>query len=391
MDRLDLIPAPHRAERLLIVDLLAGRNVPFDVDAEAFLAVAPKKLHPYLFLRLRNNARAAAVHAPLLDAYRRHALRELRRGAELRRIDGALRGAGVRFLVLKGPVLAASVYPDRASRTMTDLDFLISEEELPRAMEAMHTAGYFVPERFLGATMEPGDSPPMIHEEPGGPSIELHTMLDSLPNERAALEAVIARARQVDVGHGLSLPALDRGEFFAHVAIHVSKHHRFEGELRSLLDVALLLRHDGDLEWSTLLAEWDRRGIAEWIALTVTLAHVLLDAPLPPAIAERRVADDALRIAAELLWIEAKTDVPQRVTFALAGHDTATMHEGVGRHTVRMPRGIRSIPARAARQLDRLQRVVAAVARPRKVAAAVDLHRKREQLFGIVEKRSVRD
>jgi hypothetical protein len=178
------------------------------------------------------------------------------------------------------------------------------------------------------------------------------------------------------------LPALERGECFAHVAVHVSKHHRFEGELRSLLDVALLLHHE-NLDWDTLLGEWERRGIAEWIALTAALAHVLLGAPLPGALARRAVSEDALAVAAELLWTGEKTEVPSRITFALAGNVPATMHAHVPRRTDAMPRGIR---ARAARQLDRFQRVMAAAIRPRAIASAIALHRKRERLFRIVEK-----
>lgn len=385
MDRPDLVPETHRRERLFLLDVLAGRAGTFDVDADAFLAIAPKKLHPFLFARLRDAQLPDAVHDALSAAYRRNALQELRRGAELRRIDGALSVANIRYLVLKGPVLAASVYPDRAARTMTDLDFLLAEEDMPGAMGALEAAGYFVPERFAGAMLEAGDAPPLIHKDPGGPSIELHTMLDSLPNERDALDAMWPQARRADVGHGLQLPALERGEFFAHVAVHVSKHHRFENELRSLLDVALLLRHE-DLAWDALLAEWDRRGIAEWIALTVTLAHVLLDAPLPRSFATRRPHDSALALAAELLWVGGKTDVPQRVTFVLAGSAAAPVHAHVPGRTLAMPGGVRGIPARAARQLDRFRRVLGAAIRPRAVSSAVELHRKRERLFGIVEK-----
>lgn len=386
MDRTDLIPREHYRERLLLLELLSGKDVPFDGDAGAFLTVAPKKLHPFLFLRLRGTPIPDAVQNTLGAAYRHAAMRELRRGVELRRIGAALTAADVRFLVLKGPVLAASVYPDRASRTMTDLDFLVAADDMSRAMDAMRGAGYSVPPRFIGATLEAGDEPPLIHDDPGGPSIELHTMLDSLPNERAALAAMWPHARRVDVGHGVTLPALERGEFFAHVAVHVSKHHRFEGELRSLLDVALLLRAE-ELEWEALFAEWERRGIAEWIVLAGTLAHVLLDAPLPRAFAGRRAPDSALAIAAELLWIHDKTAVPQSLTFALSGNAPAPVHDHVAGRTLTMPRGVRGISARVARQVDRLQRVLGAAVRPRAILSAVALHRKRERLFGIVEKR----
>ena len=384
MDRDDLIPASLRRERLFLLDLLAGREAPFEVDGDAFLAVVPKKLNPFLFARLRNTELPAALRETLSAAYRRNALQELRRGAELRRIDAALTANGIRYLLLKGPVLAASVYPDRAARTMTDLDFLIAEEEMARAMDVLEQAGYRVPPQFAGTEMAAGDAPPLIHDDPGGPSIELHTMLDSLPDERAALAAMWPAARRVDVGHGLQLPTLERGEFFAHVVTHVSKHHRFEGELRSLLDVALLLRHE-ELDWDALLAEWDRRGIAEWIVLTATLAHILLDAPLPQALANRQAPAEALSIAAEQLWIPAKSTVPPRVTFTIGGGAPKPMHTHVPGTTVPMPGGAQGTRMRFARGLERLRRALSATMRPRAVASEVEMHRKRERLYAIVE------
>lgn len=384
MDRLDLIPAEHRKERLYLLDILGGKTSPFDVDGEAFLAIAPKKLHPFLFARLRETQLPDRVRETLSAAYRRNALRELRRAAELRRIDAALTGADIHFLVLKGPVLAATVYPDRASRTMTDLDFLVDEREMTRAMDVLEQAGYRVPPQFAGAELAAGDAPPLIHDEPGGPSIELHAMLDSLPDDRATLDAMWPHARRVDLGHGIVLPALERGEFFAHVATHMSKHHRFDGELRSLLDVALLLRRE-ELPWDALLAEWDRRGIAEWIVLTVTLAHILLDAPLPHAFTDRRASAEALAIAAEQLWIPAKSAVPPTVTFAMGGGAPKPMHVHAPGTTVPMPRGVEGARLRASRGIERLRRMLAATLRPRAVAFEVEMHRKRERLYAIVE------
>ena len=379
-----MVPEPHRAERLFLLDVLAGKTPPFQVDADAFLAIAPKKLHPFLFARLRETQLPDSVRETLSAAYRRNVLKELRRAVELRRIDAALSSAGIRFIVLKGPVLAATVYPDRASRTMIDLDFLIDEDEMAHAMRVLETAGYRVPPQFAGRELAAGDAPPMIHDQPGGPSIELHAMLDSLPDEHAALAAMWPRARRIDLGHGITLPALDNGEFFAHVATHMSKHHRFDGELRSLLDVSLLLRTE-ELEWDVLLAEWERRGITRWIVLTTALAHILLDAPLPDSLANRSTSEEALALAAEQLWIPSKSAVPPSVTFAIGGGAPQPMHVRAAATTVPMPGGVLGARLRAARGLDRMRRMLSATLHPREVASEVELHRKRERLYALLE------
>jgi hypothetical protein len=398
MERLDLIPQLHRPERLFLLDLLsdAATDAAFgrDLDPDAFLAVTPEKLYPFVYVRLIPRAERLRVPAALMELlaghYRRNLLLELRRVADLRRIDATLTAAGIPFLVLKGPVLAASVYPDRASRTMTDLDLLVPDEEMPRAIEVLATIGYRVPGQFAGTEMAAGDAPPLVHHEPGGLVLELHSMLDSLPEERAALAAVLPSARRVPVGHGLELPALERAEFFAHVVTHVSKHHRFEGELRSLLDVALLLHADAPvLDWESLDVQWQQRGIADWISLTVTLAHLLLRSPLPELYRRRPPADEALSIAAEQLWVMQKDRLPTRVTYAVAGRFPTPVHARAGER-VPIPAGMRGAQARAQREWQRARRVLSAIRRgtlrPSIVATDVDLFLKRERLFAIVEK-----
>lgn len=402
--RLDLIPATHRAERSFLLDVLsdaigpAKSNAQFgrELNADAFLAVAPEKLYPFLYLGLKPHAERLRMPAVLVDTlsahYRKNLLIELRRVADLRRLDTALTAARIAYLVLKGPVLAASVYPDGAARTMTDLDLLIAGEEMPRATEVLETIGYRVPAEFAGTEVEAGDAPPLVHDEPGGLVLELHSMLDSLPEERGALAAMLPTARRVPVGHGLMLPTLEQAEFFAHVVAHVSKHHRFEGELRSLLDVALLLHADAaTLDWEALDREWQRRGIAEWIALTVTLAHLLLCAPMPAAYRDRPVSDEALSIAAEQLWIVQKNRLPPRVMYSVAGRFPTPVHAHVPKGTAPVPAGLRGVSARAARQWQRARRVLSAIRRgtmrPSIVTADVDLFLKRERLFALIEAR----
>jgi hypothetical protein len=394
MDRLDLVPEPHRAERLFLLDVLAGNERELDGDADAFLAIAPRKLHPFLHARLRGRALPLAVLETLASAHRYNALKELRRAAELRRIDAALTAAGIPFLVLKGPVLAATVYPDRASRTMTDLDFLLHERDLARAWDVLGEAGYHMPPQFAGAELAAGDAPPLIHDDPGGPSIELHSMLDSLPDEREALARVLPSSRRVALGHGLELPALARDEFFAHVVMHLSKHHRFEGELRSLLDVALLLRADADLDWAALVRVWEERGILEWTVLTVSLAALLLGAPVPPPLAAHRASQEAIELAAEQLWIVEKGSVPPRITQIVAGAGFTPVHAGVPSHHAPVPAGIAGAHARAARGLELMRRVFRSGARgglrPGNVSSEVELFRKRERLFAMLERTSAR-
>jgi hypothetical protein len=388
MNRVDLLPPDHRAERRLVLALLAGAGaeVRFDVDADAFLSVAPDRLHPFLFLQLRDTVIPPRLRETLKAAYFRSALHDLRRRADLARVSAALSSERIPFLVLKGPVLAATVYPERAARTMLDLDILVAPEDLAGALRTMAAVGYHVPAEFRGVTFGSGDAPPLLHERPGGPALELHTMLESMADVRNALAVTEPGARRVEVGPGLVVPALSAAEHFTQVAVHMSKKPRFRGELRSLLDVALLLRRE-PLDWDALLAEWDARAIASWILLAVTLAHELFDAPLAPELARRRPADEPLALAAQQLWLPLKPNVPLRLVFAMTGRTPVPIHAQALQTQAETPRGLLRARAHADRAFDRVRRLFSALARPRDLVSELRCHRRGERLYALLEAR----
>ncbi|HEV7427003.1 MAG TPA: nucleotidyltransferase family protein [Thermoanaerobaculia bacterium] len=395
MQRDDLVPRSHRAERLFLLDLLGSEPTDGDaaasIDAEAFLEVAPKTLYPYLHARLRPVAHRlpSTLTTLLAQHHRQNALTDMRRIADLRGIGAALDAAGIAYLVLKGPILAATVYPEPGTRTMLDVDLLVHDVDMPRAIAALEALGYFVPPRFAGAAMNAGDAPPMINGQPGSPVIELHSLLDSVLDDDAALDAAWRNHRLVGLGNGFAVPALDRGEFFAHVVTHVSRHHRFEDELRSLLDVALLLRSpETEFDWEALTIEWQRRRIDGWIALTLSLASILLGAPMPRTFANMKPARETLMLAAEQLWAKKAQNVAG-VTSLVTGAQPSPTHPHEDALPVVIPAGVAGVRLRASRQWQRALRLFSAFRdgrlRPRNIAENVDLFRKRERLFAILE------
>jgi hypothetical protein len=389
MDRASLVPPGKRLERLFLLDLLGQRvhDLPAALDADAFLGVTPENLYAFVHSQLSKiRDTPAALLNKTAPHYRRNVMLELRRAADLRRLDATLTTAGIPYLVLKGPILAHTAYRDPATRTMLDLDLLLRDADLERAMAALAAIGYSVPEHFAGWELNAGDAPPMIDNTSGSAVLELHTMLDSIPHDDPPLDAVWARTRRVAVGHGLELPTLDDAEFFIHVVMHVSRHHRFEGELRSLLDVDLLLRSgQSTLDWKALDDECQCRGISEWIVLTIALAEILLGSPVPDIYKNRHPSPEALSIAAEQLWATDEHFVPTRITQRLAGAAPAPMFHGTGMK-VEAPSGLRF---RAHREWKRVRNAITALRtgglRPRNVAKSVDLYVKRERLFALLE------
>lgn len=396
MERSDLIPKEHRTERAFLLDLLGANAVNADaaaaIDPAVFLEVAPKTLHPYLHWKLQQAGDRVppALRSLFAGAHRENALRHLRRVADLRRIDVVLKAANIPYLLLKGPILAATVYPEPATRTMLDLDFLVRESEVPRAIAALAEIGFTVPLKFAGWTLHAGDAPPLFNGQPGSPVVELHSMLDSAPDDSHAIEKMWSTARVVDLGHGLSVHALERTEFFAHVVTHVSRHHRFEGELRSLLDIALLLRSkETDFDWSAAKAEWTQRGIDAWVQLTLSLANVMLGSRIPAELADGVPDAEAMALAAEQLWADKDKKISEKITYMLAGIEPSPVHGSMPGKLVPIPSGLAGMRFRAVRQWQRVHRMFTTLRdgklRPRNIGRNVHLLRNRERLFTLVE------
>lgn len=390
MDRSELLPSTHRPERLFLLDLLAQncRELPRGLDADAFFAVTPQNLYAFVHSQLLNlPGTPASWLERTAPHYRRNVLLMLKRSADLRRLEATLAADGIPYLVLKGPIVAATVYPDPATRTMLDLDLLIRESDLDRAISVLGQIGYEVPERFAGWQMNVGDSPPMIDMAFGSAPLELHTAIDSIPIGDPAFESAWARARRVATGHGMELPALDPAELFAHVVMHASRQHRFAGGLRTLLDVSLFLRsaESAKLDWQVLDEEWQRRRISPWIALTIELASVLLGSPVPEVYQGRHAPQEALAIATEQLMVTERDIVPGRLTEALSRRVPARTHSGVG-PAVPKPKGLR---ARARLQWTRVRRLLHTFRNggfwPPTVARSVDLNLKRDRLAALLE------
>lgn len=80
----------------------------------------------------------------LQSAYYHTAARNAMLVSELQQVLKALGSRGVRAVVLKGAMLATTLYPQIALRPMNDLDLLVRREDLPKACAALAPLGYEV-------------------------------------------------------------------------------------------------------------------------------------------------------------------------------------------------------------------------------------------------------
>ena len=310
--------APATAERRWLVACLGalGRREPppappSALDWDALLAEADAEdLLPAL-AAAATAAAPAAVRRRLAEALAAARARHLVMTRALAAVLARFESDGIETLVLKGPALAETVYPDPALRPFGDLDVLVRREDRRRADAALlalghrriadgHTWEFDI--EYDGATLYAGAD---------GVHVDLHWALVTEPRYAWSGEAETAvwrRAAPLTLAGRRTL-GLGREDLVVYLATHLAVHHALAGLLRHW-DIALALA-SGPLDWDALLARATRwrarrplyfvlRGVEETFGPLVPPAVLaalvprgpraaLLSALLRDAGAERRV------------------------------------------------------------------------------------------------------
>lgn len=196
------------------------------------------------------------------------------RGQALREALDRLRPCAA--LPLKGPALAARIYPEPHLRPAADLDLLVRADELERAIERLAGAGY----DLLGDLAHQRYARAQLHHlqlgRPGGPLIELHFQPFVGCGLRLPAEALLERARPDE--RGVLRP--DPVDELAYLALHAAGH-QLE-RLIWLLDLQLYVSRPGaPTPYEALIRaqEWDA---AAPVACALLGLHRLLGGPPPP-------------------------------------------------------------------------------------------------------------
>lgn len=127
-------------------------TIPGKDDAERLAWLGRHRLWPAAdLLREREmiSPALAAMARQLAQPQERAMQRQV---AEERQVMSALAGAGITALVLKGALLAQTVYPRPTSRYRTDLDLLSDSEQIDGAEMALKELGYQRPMEVQSAT-----------------------------------------------------------------------------------------------------------------------------------------------------------------------------------------------------------------------------------------------
>ncbi|WP_414719755.1 nucleotidyltransferase family protein [Streptomyces sp.] len=227
----------------------------------------------------------------------------LRSLVEIRAVQSAFAGTGVRWVVVKGVVLADIIYRRPSVRPYSDLDVLVHPADLGPALDALEAAHFEVVDRNWQLIADSGRGEISLRT-PMNTTLDLHWHLLNEASIRAQffldVAAMVERRTTVDID-GLVVPTLRPDDTVVHLALHaaLSGGHR----LQWLLDLQQALR------WSDL-------SVAE-VAVTARRAGAVLAVQTMAARASQHV-DPGLRSLVRRLgrpspWTVAATVVSRRV------------------------------------------------------------------------------
>ncbi len=269
--------------------------------------VAEEGLAPFFFYYLRSSSNALIPSAEL-ETLRRSflasAARHLSLEQTLVQILGTFEERGVSCLVLKGMALAYLVYPDPATRTMSDIDLLIHPHAIGQASEALGQLGYRAVRQYEEYKEElchfGGE---LAFVKTGGPLVELHWMLEQYERLRGLIhideESLWQRAVSYSL-NGTQAKALSAEDQVLTLSIHLGLVHRMKG-VKWLLDIDQLIRTLGrEIDGFLLVNRAKQWGIYRLLCHVLWACQETFHTPFPAGVKGR-----ALRGAKGLLgsWL----------------------------------------------------------------------------------------
>ena len=236
------------------------------------------RISPAVYLYLRARTDDPGLIGPLQHSYQQQMARHLQTVADLKILAQALDGAGISWVLVKGPSLSA-IWPRPDMREYHDLDLLVDRHRFLDALSTLQAAGAVLVDR----------NPPMILRQlraelrlhlRHGTTLDLHWDLVNdvtLRKEfRFPTDAMIERASSAAIG-GIAVPVLDPVDTLLHLGYHttLSGAHR----LIWFMDIRSASSHDPD--WARIASRARAYGVELPLSLAFDRAARILGGTYP--------------------------------------------------------------------------------------------------------------
>jgi len=216
---------------------------------------------------------------------------------EVGRILSSLNRLGIPFIVLKGAYFAELVYPNRALRTMTDVDILVRKEDVKTCEALLRESGYS-PCRDSAPSDYYADLHHIIPYDSGDGLIrmEVHTHIVK-PTFPVVLdiEGLWRRAKRVEIAGNDTL-VLSPEDTVLHLCLHFCVHlvngRSYAGRFRGMCDICEFLeKFKTEINWDFILKESMEHKMAPCIYYPLWFVREFLDADIPEDVLLRLKGD----------------------------------------------------------------------------------------------------
>jgi hypothetical protein len=239
-----------------------------------------------------------------LDHNQLLAARRLTVDAATAELARRLREADVRWLLLKGPVVARRLYGDGTPRHYEDVDVLPAHDCYEAAETVIQRLGYAPADRLPRIQVEHADTWQRPHDRP---SVDLHRSLPHLGADPGEVWNALARDTEEMVVAGERVEVCGMPGFALLMVLHALHHAPFGG--RPLGDLERAVAQIPASEWGRAAALAKELGaemnFAAGLALTATAASLARDLALPaiPRWEARLRTSDVWRLSSPLKLI----------------------------------------------------------------------------------------
>ena len=244
-------------------------------------------------VRPRVGTAGAEFQERLRGCRRRAAAMELGRD----RVLAVLRSAGITPVVLKGAGLATTVFREPAERDLGDIDLLLAENEIDRAVSALGGHGYQVP----GAEeVEAGYREHHFHvrvQRPDGIIVELHWNL-TRPIEPFLIDAASVLRESVAVRGPMAMRVPRPEHALLHTVLEIVR--EFD-RLTRIVDVDRIVSAAPAIDWRYLEETARKARLLPSLALALELSRNMLGTAVPDEVRRRIRPPASVRLHLALL------------------------------------------------------------------------------------------
>jgi Uncharacterised nucleotidyltransferase len=227
----------------------------------------------------------------------------------------ALAEVGVDACALKGPVLAARLYPTPVSRSCLDIDLLVRPEDCDRAVRALERVGYRAPMRESARYLR-RYSHHVGLSHAGLAPLELHFRAYEGFGVTLPSRVLLGRAKPFPLSATQSVLVPSPEDELLYLAVHAAGHSFIR--LVWLFDLKLLVRRYPAIDWDRVARDADELGVATAVGYALRLLRDWLGVSIEPLPA--RLARRGVRTAvADCMLHEVSRPQPRSATDTLGG------------------------------------------------------------------------